>query len=263
MKKRLQGFVAGVITTLMLTGVFALAIDVYESISVVTNDIRIEIDGERFIPTNVNGDIVKPFIYEGSTYLPVRAIATAFNMDVAWDADTYTVSLTTKNTEGGIEPENDDVAENLHIDFYMFLGTWYADISGMLTGLGVPEEIMKDYAIYAVCEFKEDGTYCIYMDDVAINALVDASFKYALSAHGITEKQYPEFAGISVEEAKDAIKAEINPDDLKENGTYSIENGKLVLTVEGNPAEYYSCVFNNDILKICGKQEIVLKRSIS
>lgn len=93
MKKRLQGFVAGALSMLILTGAFAFAKQAYEAISVIYNDIKIEIDGERFIAQDANGAIVEPFIYNGTTYLPVRAIAEAFDKKVAWDEQTYTVSL--------------------------------------------------------------------------------------------------------------------------------------------------------------------------
>ena len=93
MKKRLQGFVAGALSMLIMTGAFAFAKQAYEAISVIYNDIKIEIDGERFIAQDANGAIVEPFIYNGTTYLPVRAIAEAFDKKVAWDEQTYTVSL--------------------------------------------------------------------------------------------------------------------------------------------------------------------------
>ena len=62
--KRLQGFIAGILATLMLTGVFAVAKNMYEKIDVLYNDVKIEIDGEEFIAKDVNGNVVEPFIYK-------------------------------------------------------------------------------------------------------------------------------------------------------------------------------------------------------
>ena len=257
----MQGFAAGVVATLMLFGVFAVADEVYESISVIYNNIKIEIDGESFIATNVNGEIVEPFIYEGTTYLPVRAIATAFDKDVAWNEETYTVSLTSKKAD---EPENDEAEkkeENTLLDTEQFVGKWHADISGMLVDLGTPETIMADYSIYAVYDFNEDGTYSIAMDDAAIDALVDVSFIYALSAYGITEEQYPVFAGVSVEETKAAIKAEIDLAELNEKGTYGIDgDGMLVLSVDGHPQNCYEVSMEEGKMILTGEVTITLSK---
>jgi len=38
--------------------------------------------------------VVEPFIWDGSTFLPLRAIADALGLDVAWVEDTSTVVLT-------------------------------------------------------------------------------------------------------------------------------------------------------------------------
>lgn len=61
-----------------------------------TDVINIFINGGRFIPTDVNGNVVNPIIIDGTTYVPVRAIGEAFDKEVAWDGETKTVTLTTK-----------------------------------------------------------------------------------------------------------------------------------------------------------------------
>ncbi len=55
--------------------------------------ISVIVDGTKIQPTNVNGEAVKPFAIDGTTYLPVRAIANAFNFDVEWDGNTRTVFI--------------------------------------------------------------------------------------------------------------------------------------------------------------------------
>ena len=56
-------------------------------------DIQLVIDGETVVPTDANGKVVEPFIIEGTTYLPVRAVAGALGLIVGWDGATSTVSL--------------------------------------------------------------------------------------------------------------------------------------------------------------------------
>ena len=57
------------------------------------NDIKVTVDGEE-IKTDK-----EPFIYEGTTYLPVRAVAEAVGKEVGWDSATKTVTLTSKVTK--------------------------------------------------------------------------------------------------------------------------------------------------------------------
>ena len=51
----------------------------------------------RDIKITLNGKAIKtsaePFIIEGTTYLPVRAVADALGLSVGWDGDTHTVIL--------------------------------------------------------------------------------------------------------------------------------------------------------------------------
>lgn len=61
--------------------------------NVLMEGITIVIDNKEFTATDANGNIVKPMIYNGTTYLPVRAVATAFEKAVSWDAETKTVYL--------------------------------------------------------------------------------------------------------------------------------------------------------------------------
>ena len=266
--KRLQGFIAGVLATLMLTGVFAVAKNMYEKIDVLYNDIKIEIDGESFVATDANGNVVEPFIYNGTTYLPVRAIATAFDKDVAWDETTYTVSLTTKaQTVPATPAEGENDAESTpeygsNLTDAQLVGTWYCDLTKALADFEVPESILNKYSIVATYTFSEDGKYEVYMSDETIDVLVNMAFEYALLSYGITEEQFPQMAGISVEEAKSQIKAELDVTEFRENGTYRVENGVLYMLVEGNPEKVQNYTFDDGVLTLCNDDfELILVRA--
>lgn len=97
MKKRLQGLLSGVLIGAMMTGGVVFAKEGAETLNVIYDNIKIIIDGKEYQPTDANGNAVEPFIYNGTTYLPVRAIATAFDKDVDWEAQTSTVTLGSKN----------------------------------------------------------------------------------------------------------------------------------------------------------------------
>ncbi len=94
MNKRLQGFAAGaLVATVALGASSGFAKEAAEQITAVYRDIKLVVDGVLVEPKDANGDSVEPFIYNGTTYLPVRAVATAFKKDVAWDGEENTVYL--------------------------------------------------------------------------------------------------------------------------------------------------------------------------
>lgn len=99
MKKRLQGLVAGMLIGALLLGGVTFAKQVSEKVDIFYNNIKIFIDGTELIPKDANGNAVEPFIMNGTTYLPVRAVANAFGKDVDWDGETQTVYLGAKPGE--------------------------------------------------------------------------------------------------------------------------------------------------------------------
>ncbi len=62
-------------------------------VTTVYNDIKIVVNGSEIIPNDANGNIVEPFIIDGTTYLPVRALANALGQEVSWEQSTSTVYI--------------------------------------------------------------------------------------------------------------------------------------------------------------------------
>ena len=56
------------------------------------NDFKFTLDGEAWTPMD-GGNAMAPIVYNDRTYLPVRAIAEALDIDVNWDEATRTVVL--------------------------------------------------------------------------------------------------------------------------------------------------------------------------
>ena len=63
------------------------------TIDVTYSDIKIYVDGELAKLRDVTGATVEPFIYNGTTYLPVRAISEALGQSVSWDGKTNSVFI--------------------------------------------------------------------------------------------------------------------------------------------------------------------------
>ncbi|MBQ7953724.1 MAG: DUF4854 domain-containing protein [Clostridia bacterium] len=114
MKKRFQGIIIGIIIGIMISGVVTLAKTGTEAINAWFSDIKICINGEYITPTDANGNEVEPFTVNGTTYLPVRAVGNALDMDVDWDNDTKTVFLGEKTIEIPKNPNS-----NPEIDKYI------------------------------------------------------------------------------------------------------------------------------------------------
>ena len=55
------------------------------------SNIRVFIDGTQITPRDAQGQAVHPFIQDGTTFLPVRAVGDAFGKDIYWDARNQSV----------------------------------------------------------------------------------------------------------------------------------------------------------------------------
>ena len=66
---------------------------VYRTITVQYSDIKLVVDGVKVTPKDADGITVEPFIYNGTTYLPVRAVGNAIGKQVTWDGNSKTVYL--------------------------------------------------------------------------------------------------------------------------------------------------------------------------
>lgn len=94
LKEKLKGFILGVAcTSMVVSGATAFANPVSKSITAIYNDIKIFVDGNLVKPTDADGKAVEPFVYEGTTYLPVRAVAQALNQPVSWDGSKNSVYI--------------------------------------------------------------------------------------------------------------------------------------------------------------------------
>ena len=94
--KNIRSFILGVIVAAL---VFTLAIPVlagsptWDQIRVAFGGVDIYKDGKLQHPTDANGNPVEVINYEGTNYLPVRAVSKMFNTTINWDGSTRTVFI--------------------------------------------------------------------------------------------------------------------------------------------------------------------------
>ncbi|WP_187355477.1 stalk domain-containing protein ['Paenibacillus yunnanensis' Narsing Rao et al. 2020] len=96
-KDKVKGFVTGMLTTVLFASLMGTAFatsGTLKSIKVVEGGIKLFVDGQLVKPLDAAGNIVEPFIYDGTTYLPLRALSNALTNNqkpVKWDPDTSSI----------------------------------------------------------------------------------------------------------------------------------------------------------------------------
>jgi hypothetical protein len=65
-----------------------------ESDITITYGVSLVLDGKKVTLADASGNEVKPFVYEGTTYVPLRAVSQLFDATISYDATTNTVYLT-------------------------------------------------------------------------------------------------------------------------------------------------------------------------
>lgn len=92
-KDKLKGYAAGLITAILLCSTVTFAESIGKTVTAFYNNIKIVINGTEIEPKDANGNVVEPFIIDGTTYLPVRAVASMLGQEVNWDGTTNTVYI--------------------------------------------------------------------------------------------------------------------------------------------------------------------------
>lgn len=114
MKKNSLAIGISVILVLAVLAVPVIAAVLQNKTIEVSSGVSIFVDGDELVPKDISGNTVDAFIYNGTTYLPVRAITEATGGQIAWDGENMRVDITTEehnakpvvqNDLGGMSPE--------------------------------------------------------------------------------------------------------------------------------------------------------------
>jgi hypothetical protein len=153
--------------TLLLSAAYAQKGE--KQIDIEYGGLTIKIDGQHIITKDVNGETVYPFIYNGRTYLPVRAVSTALRCGVLWDEAARAVRITaagggapsygtppTKYGFGKITVEYDDITiyiDGTRLEFgadepFTYNGSAYVPFRAIASALGCTVDF--DEASYTV-----------------------------------------------------------------------------------------------------------------
>ena len=98
MKKRTLALImVAVFTVSMLAGIGAAGL-ITKITAELREDFTIRVDGEKQTFRNASGEKVYPILFEGTTYLPVRAIGELMDKTVYWDEGKKEIDLRTEET---------------------------------------------------------------------------------------------------------------------------------------------------------------------
>lgn len=111
MKKKLT-LVLAVVVALSSFAVGAMSKNIVEKIEAeLRGDFTVYVDGKKQTFRDVEGKIVDPILYEGTTYLPVRAIGELMGKTVYWYQDEKKIELVENNAEEPLVKDADVIVD--------------------------------------------------------------------------------------------------------------------------------------------------------
>ena len=116
---RIRDMLAGGLAAVLVMGlaVPVMAAQGSQTAKLVYDNIKLVINGETVTPRDGKGNVVEPFTIDGTTYLPVRAVARALDMDVDWNGKTKTVTLTgNTGSSGAVTPPDHDASDYIGVE---------------------------------------------------------------------------------------------------------------------------------------------------
>ncbi len=195
MKRELRGFVIGVIVTVILMSTVVFADQVKESIEVMWNSVNITVNGEKVGADNI--------LYNGTTYVPLRAIAEILGKEVGWNQETNTASINDKGVEKPVAKEEPvkSSTETLSQKNAVNKAKDYLDFTAFSKSGLIEQLKFEGFS-------NEDATYAVNKIDVdwkeqAVKKAKEYLDFMAFSRSGLIEQL--EFEGFTTEEATYAV----------------------------------------------------------
>lgn len=125
MKGNIKSFICGMLVMGVISSAAAIAADNWQNINVLPNTIKVVVDGKEVQADN--------FLYNDTTYLPIRAVSEALKMDVQYDNATSTATISEKKEDDNVgtvtskyTPQVDE--KTLYNDFRNQDDVWYCRI---------------------------------------------------------------------------------------------------------------------------------------
>lgn len=142
-KSGFTGFIAGFLVCALLCGTVGFADDIYKTIQVVAGKMNINIGNNKVDMDN--------FVYNDTTYVPLRQFANALNMVVTYDAQNDSINIIDSQT---YQIMNQNIAflvngKPVRVNYFSEVMNYYKINMGMET---VEEEDAEDFKNYVLQE---------------------------------------------------------------------------------------------------------------
>ena len=115
LKRRAAALLLCAVTALGLCGAAAGAADVIDVTAKICPDYNIVVNGKTQTFYNVQGEEVHPVLYNGTTYLPVRAIGELMDKIVNWDQSSLTITLSGSRDGSRVSGTPDEDAKRSNV----------------------------------------------------------------------------------------------------------------------------------------------------
>ena len=107
--KRVQGFVAGLLTAAVIMAYGVTAFAAGNGWNITVYPIKVLVNGEVLQPTDASGNPMEVFTYNGTTYAPLRALAEAYGLEVGYDSQRNIAMVNSPNKDNA-SPTTDSFA---------------------------------------------------------------------------------------------------------------------------------------------------------
>lgn len=121
----MKKFLSGVLCATLVFSLALSALAISGRMTIEVDPINVQINGEVFQPTDVNGKEVPVFAYQGTTYAPLRALAEAYGLEVGYNVENNIATVNTKSQSKKFE----FVPSNVDSEYQEFLNLWNIESS--------------------------------------------------------------------------------------------------------------------------------------
>ena len=91
MKGNIKSFICGMLVMGVISSAAVYAVDAWQTINVLPNTIKVVVNGKEVQADN--------FLYNDTTYLPIRAVSEALGKDVQYNTETSTATISEKEDD--------------------------------------------------------------------------------------------------------------------------------------------------------------------
>lgn len=216
-KQKAAWFLSGILAATLVTSLISPALALFTKTIQVNSGVNIYMDDKKLTPKDTNGNPVEVFLYNGTTYLPVRAISEALDVPVQWDGSTQSVYL-------GKHTGDKPAVWVSDLDYFTKDGNWYFG-GTTKDNLGVEHaHSMKRGTLY----FSNSITYKLNGKYSYLTGLFYQQYNYRSSSGG-TLTIYADGEAVwkaSVSGGNDPVEINVNMQGVKEleielSGSYS------------------------------------------